>query len=67
MQTDFEGKNHARKYLGKEIPSLKKNLSWRLMLEENRPENILSPEVWENSYPTQMTISPSKVKWLAPY
>ena len=66
LQNDFEGKKNSWKEIPDEnkIPTLKKNLSWRIVVKKNSysvlcQEKILSPEVWERKF----TQTKSKVKW----
>ena len=53
LQTDYEGKNLARKNLAKKIPTLKKYISFTAYNAGNNltplyvREKILSPGVWE--------------------
>ena len=66
LQNDFERKKNSWKEIPDEnkIPTLKKNLSWRIVVKKNSysvlcQEKILSPEVWERKF----TQTKSKVKW----
>ena len=56
LQTDFEGKNSARKYLGRKISCTEKKTyrSWHIMLKKDLTplyvgEKNQAPEVWGKS------------------